>query len=122
MSMYIGLPWIYERGQAMARIAADRLAAIDGVELITPRDRMATLVTFRIPGWTADQILAELNGRVFAIARTIPSLDAVRISVGFFTSEEEIERVAATVELLDAHTPATLPPRPRLVVLGQGDR
>ena len=32
----------------MARPAADRLAAIDGVEVLTPRDRMATLVTFRI--------------------------------------------------------------------------
>ena len=121
LSMYVGLPWIHERGQAMARIAAERLAAIGGVELVTPLDRMATLVTFRIAGWTADQILAELNGRIFAIARTIPSLDAVRLSVGFFTSAEEIERVAATVELLAAHTPASLPPRPRLVVLGQGE-
>ncbi len=120
LSMYIGLPWIHERGQAMARLAADRLAAIEGVELVTPREQMATLITFRIPGWTADEILAELNGRIFAIARTIPPLDAVRISVGFFTSVEEIEQVAATVALLVDHTPASLPPRPRLIVLGQG--
>jgi hypothetical protein len=40
--------------------------------------------------------------------------------VGFFTSDEEIERFAGAVELLAAHTPATLPPRPRLTVLGQG--
>jgi L-cysteine/cystine lyase len=121
MSMYIGLPWIHERGQAMARVAADRLAAIDGVELITPRERMATLVSFRIAGWTAEEALAELNGRIFAIARTIPYLDAVRISVGFFTTSEEVERVARTVELLAAHTPATLPPRPRLTIVGQGE-
>jgi L-cysteine/cystine lyase len=119
LSMYLGLPWIHERGLAMARAAADRLAAIAGVELLTPRDRMATLVTFRIGGWTADETLAELNGRIFAIARTIPDLGAVRLSVGFFTTAEEIERVAQTVELLAAHTPATLPQRPRLQVLGQ---
>lgn len=121
LSMYVGLPWIHERGQALARAAADRLAGIAGVELLTPRDRMATLVTFRIAGWTADETLAELNGRIFAIARTIPGLDAIRISVGFFTSTDEIERVAATVELLASHTPASLPPRPRLVILGQGE-
>jgi L-cysteine/cystine lyase len=120
LSMYVGLPWIHERGLAMARRAADRLAAIDGVELLTPRDRMATLVTFRINGWTPDEALAELGGRIFAIARTMPPLDAIRISVGFFTTDEEIERVAGVVELLAAHTPATLPPRPRLTVLGQG--
>ena len=121
LSMYIGLPWIHERGQALARAAADRLAAIEGVELLTPRDRMATLVTFRIAGWSPDEVLAELNSRIFAIARTIPDLGAVRISVGFFTTAEEIERVASTVELLAAHTPATLPQRTRLTILGQGE-
>jgi L-cysteine/cystine lyase len=121
LSMYIGLPWIHERGQSMARSAADRLAGIEGVELLTPRDRMATLVTFRIAGWSPDEVLAELNGRIFAIARTIPDLGAVRISVGFFTTAEEIERVATTVELLAAHTPATLPQRPRLTILGQDE-
>jgi hypothetical protein len=53
LSMYVGLPWIHDRGRAMARAAVDRLAAIDGVEMLTPRDRMATLVTFRIRGWEA---------------------------------------------------------------------
>jgi len=121
LSMYIGLPWIHERGQAMARAAADRLARIGGVEVLTPPDRMATLVTFRIVGWTPDEALAELNGRIFAIARTIPDLGAIRISVGFFTTSEEIERVATTVELLAAHTPATLPQRPRLTIISQGE-
>ncbi len=121
LSMYVGLPWVHERGQAMARLAAERLAAIDGVELLTPLERMATLVTFRIAGWTPDEALAELNSRIFAIARTIPDLAALRLSVGFFTTDEEIERVATTVELLAAHSPATLPPRPRLTILGQGD-
>jgi L-cysteine/cystine lyase len=117
LSMYVGLPWIHERGQAMARAAAERLGAIEGVEVLTPRDQMATLVSFRIVGWTPDEVLAELSSRIFAIARTIPIADAVRISVGFFTSADEIERVVRTVELLAAHTPATLPPRPRLTVL-----
>ncbi len=121
MSMYIGLSWIHDRGQAMALAAADRLAGIDRVEMLTPRDRMATLVTFRIAGWSPDEALAELNGRIFAIARTVPALGAIRISVGFFTTSEEIERVATTVELLAAHTPATLPQRPRLTILGQGE-
>ena len=120
LSMYIGLPWIHERGMAQARAAADRLAGIAGVELVTPREHMATLITFRIAGWTPDEILEELGGRVFAIARTLPTIQAVRISVAFFTTDEEIERVASVVELLAAHTPATLPPRARLTVLGQG--
>jgi L-cysteine/cystine lyase len=121
LSMYVGLPWIHERGQAMAARAAARLAAIPGVELLTPRDRMATLVTLRIAGWTAEAALDELASRIFAVARTIPVLDAIRLSVGFFTTEAEIERVASTVELIAAHTPASLPRRARLTILGEGD-
>jgi selenocysteine lyase/cysteine desulfurase len=120
LSMYVGLPWIHARGLALARAAADRLGGIPGVELLTPRDAMATLVTFRIAGWAADEAMAELGSRIFAIVRVIAPLDAIRISVGFFTSEAEVERFATAVELLAAHTPASLPPRQRLSVLGQG--
>ena len=103
----------------MARSAADRLAAIDGVELLTPREHMATLVTFRIAGWSAEAALEELGARVFAIARTVPLVDALRISVGFFTSEAELDRFIEAVELLAAHTPENLPPRRRLTILGE---
>src|SRR6185312_15528229 len=111
LSMYVGLDFVHRRGAAMAAAAAIRLAAIPGVSVLTPLDRMATLVTFRIDRWPAEAALDELGGRVFAIARTIPSLDAVRISVGFFTSEDELDRFEAAVELLARHTPDTLPPR-----------
>ena len=57
---------------------------------------------------------------MFAIARTIESLDALRISVGFFTSDDELERLAEAVALLAAHTPETLPPRRALTILGEG--
>jgi L-cysteine/cystine lyase len=119
LSMYVGLDYVLERGPSLARAAAVRLAAIDGVTVLTPRDRMATLVTFRIGGWSAQDALSELGARVFAIARTIVSLDALRISVGFFTSEEELERLAQAVELLAEHPPGSLPPRPRLAMLGE---
>jgi L-cysteine/cystine lyase len=120
LSMFVGLEWIHERGMAMARYAAERLAAIDGVELVTPTDRMATLVSFRIRGWTPAAALDELGARVFAVARTIPLIDALRISVGFFTSAEEIDRFVDIVALLAAHTPETVPPRRTLTILSGG--
>jgi selenocysteine lyase/cysteine desulfurase len=76
-------------------------------------------VSFRIAGWRSGQALDELGARVFAMARFIEPLDAIRISVGFFNTEAEIERFAGAVELLAAHTPDSLPPRSRLPILGQ---
>jgi L-cysteine/cystine lyase len=119
LSMYVGLSWVQARGQALALAAFDRLAGIPGLTMLTPRERMATLVTFRIDGWSAADAAEELGARVFAITRTIPPLDAVRISVGFFNTTEEIERFAGAVELLASHTPETIPAKQRLTIIGQ---
>jgi len=119
LSMYVGLDFVHRRGTELAARLADRLASIPGVRLLTPRDRMATLVTIRIDGWPAQQALDELGGRVFVVARTIPSLDALRFSVGFFNSEDELGRLAEAIELLATHTPDSLPARRLLTILGE---
>ncbi len=119
LSMFVGLPWAHERAARLAGIAADRLAATPGVTLVTPRARMATLVSFRVAGWTADEVAEALGRRVHAIVRSIPGLDAVRLCVAFFTTDDELRRVLDAVEELAAHTPATLPARPAIEFLDQ---
>ena len=83
---------------------------------------MATLVTFRIAGWPAATAVEELGSRAFAILRDLPMIDALRISVGFWTTEEELDRFADAVELVAGHTPETIPPRRTLTILGSDDR
>jgi L-cysteine/cystine lyase len=118
LTMYVGLTWAMDRAVRLAAASWARLAAIPGVEMVTPAQHGGTLVTFRVGGWTAAQAVAELGPRVFAIIRDLPTIDAVRISVGFWNTEEELERFAACVALLAAHTPATIPPRRTLTILG----
>lgn len=117
LAMQVGLPWAHERAARLARDAALRLGATPGVTLVTPLDRMATLVTFRIPGWPAERVAEELARRVFAMVRVISGLDAVRLSVGFFTSVAELRRVLDAITELALHTPESLPPRPAIEFL-----
>jgi L-cysteine/cystine lyase len=119
LTMFVGLDYVYRRGSEMAHYAADRLDEIEGVTLLTPRDRMANLVSFRIAGWPAQAALDELAARTFAIARTLPLVDALRISPGFWTSPDELDRYLDGVRILAAHTPETIPPRRTLAMLGQ---
>ncbi|MDQ3447647.1 MAG: aminotransferase class V-fold PLP-dependent enzyme [Chloroflexota bacterium] len=119
LEMYVGLTWAAERTGQLARALADALSVIDGVVVITPLDRMAGVVSFRVRGWTADEAREELGRRVFALIGCI-DLDGepvLRASVGFWNTAEESQRLAGAVAELAAHTPATIPRRPSLTVL-----
>jgi L-cysteine/cystine lyase len=120
LSMYVGFQWIHDRIARMAGQAAAMLAEVPGVEVVTPRENMAGLVTFRIAGWRATPALKELSQRTLCIARTIPPLDAIRISVGFFNTEGELRRFRDGVALVAENTPATIPHRPAIEVLRGG--
>lgn len=117
LSMYVGLEFVYRRGAEMAHRAADLLAGVAGVELLTPRDRMAGLVSFRINGWEPQAAMDELQARTFCIMRTLPLISALRISLGFFTTGDEIDRFVDGVRLLAMHTPESIPPRRTLTIL-----
>lgn len=117
LEMYVGLGWAHTRAARLARRTADRLVALPSVTLLTPRDRMATLLTFRIAGWTGDEAVDELSSRVFAITCSVAGGAAIRISVAYFNTDEELDRFVEAVAELADHTPGSLPRRPPLVVV-----
>ncbi len=118
LSMYVGLPWIVDRTRRMAAAAAQRLSAIPGVELVAAASE-SPILAFRIPAWPPVEALDELGPRIFLIASALPQLEAIRIGVGFWTTEAELDRLAAGVAELAANPPGTLPRRPGLTILGQ---
>jgi len=119
LSMYVGLGWIHDRGSQLTAHTAERLRAIDGVEVLTPADRQATTLVFRVAGWSAVTALEELGRRIFLLASSVPAVDAIRLGIGWFNTEAELDRLRDGVELLARHTPETLPPQRRLAILGQ---
>jgi L-cysteine/cystine lyase len=121
LEMYVGLPWLYERTAALARLLRHRLAAIPRVELRSPLDDSAAMAVFSIGAWNANDAIHELGARCFAVLG--PPIDRGRlcVSVGAWNTEEELKRFVAAVELLAAHTADTLPRRPGLIVLGGPD-
>lgn len=87
-----GWAWVQERAAQLAAGLADDLAA-RGLE-VGPRGR-TTLVS-----WHADDADAEV-GRLAAagiVVRSIPSHGYVRVSVGAWSSEEELARLAELAE------------------------
>lgn len=84
--------WRYERSAAAAARCAELLAP--HVEVITPPGH-STLVSFRPKGDPAALVNALAEQGV--IVRELPGRNIVRASCGWWTSDEDIERLAAGV-------------------------
>jgi L-cysteine/cystine lyase len=84
--------WRFERAAEMARRCRQRLA--ERVEVVTAPDQ-ATLVSWRADG-VPEQIAAGAYERGVVI-RDLPGTDLLRASCGYWTSDEDIERLIAAV-------------------------
>jgi selenocysteine lyase/cysteine desulfurase len=88
---HAGWDWVHERAATLAAWLAQQLAE-RGLD-VAPRGR-STLVS-----WKVDDAQAEVE-RLAAqgvIVRSIPAGELVRVSVGAWSSEEELERLVALV-------------------------
>jgi selenocysteine lyase/cysteine desulfurase len=116
--MYVGLPWLQARAMGLARHLRVGLEAIDGVEVLGHPARQSALLAFRIDGWPAPDAADELSHRALAITDPEPDGELLRVSVGAWNREDELDRFVAAVAELAGTTPATLPRRPTLTVIG----
>jgi selenocysteine lyase/cysteine desulfurase len=83
----------------MAGRAREVLDGIAGVDLATPTGPLATLVTFTVGDLEPEAINLALEERG-VLARWLPRPKVVRVSVGFWTDERDLERLAKAVETI----------------------
>lgn len=89
-----GWPWIWARTARMAARARGRLTEA-GTRILTP-DASAGLVTFVRDGLDPASAAAALESRGIVL-RWVPEPYALRASVGFFTTDGDLERLAAAI-------------------------
>ncbi|WP_448576118.1 aminotransferase class V-fold PLP-dependent enzyme [Thermomicrobium sp.] len=93
----IGYRWIFQRVAALGRRAAERLASLEGVDVLTPPDRMAGLVSFTVRDGDPQALVAALAQRN-VIVRWITHPYCLRVSTGFYNTEDDIERLVDVLE------------------------
>ncbi len=86
--------WACERAAAMAERCRDVLVQA-GHDVVVPRER-ATLVSWRPRDEDPAEVVRRLGG-AGVVVRSLPGRDLVRASVGWWTSEEDLERLAAAL-------------------------
>ena len=88
----VGLDWACARIEALGAEFRRRLAAIDGVSVVTPAGAMAGLVNFNVAGVTPGDLTAQLEARGYTI-RAVEYLHctvSARVSIGWWNTEDEI--------------------------------
>jgi selenocysteine lyase/cysteine desulfurase len=93
----------HARQRELARGLQERLRQIDGVTIRSP-DPVGGIVTVSADGIGGEALYQELlaEGVVGRRVRR-PHLDAVRFSVAFFNSDDDLDRAAATVAAVVSH-------------------
>ena len=88
-----------EGAEQMAGVRArcvELLAEVPGLTLQAETAGAAPLVSFTLEGHTAEAVV-EILEQAGVFARTLPGLDWVRVSLGYWVSDSDLERLAAAL-------------------------
>jgi L-cysteine/cystine lyase len=89
----VGIEWAHKRIAQLGQYCWNKLAEIDGVDMITPHEQMAGLVSFNLNGYDAPALTEKMAERG-VIIRYIGQPLGARVSTGFYNNEEDIDRLA----------------------------
>lgn len=95
----IGIEAIADHERQVSTLLKKRLAAIDGVVVQTPIDweSSSAIVNFTIKAMTGNDIRTRLWNDWKIVQRAVGWPDGVRLSIAYFTSPEDVDRVIAAV-------------------------
>jgi len=98
----VGVEWATDRIKKLSTYTRDLISDLPGVRIITPEGTEAGFMHFHVDGWTPADLCKILNEKKFMV-RPVPKqhLPApVRVSTGFYVTEEEIEAFAKELETI----------------------
>lgn len=93
----VGHAWMFERIATLSTYAYHALRDLPGVQMLTPRPGESGLVAFRLADKDAAEIVTTLREKHNIFIRNIPETHALRVSTGFYNSEEEVDTLVKAV-------------------------
>lgn len=87
----VGYKWLFERISSLSTYTYNALQRIPGITMLTPQPGASGLVSFMLEGRDVTEVVNRLRDHHNIYIRNIPSNKALRISTGFYNTEEEID-------------------------------
>ena len=89
----VGYTWIFERIASLSTYAYNALKAVPGLTLLTPHPGESGLVAFKLGDRDVNEVVTYLSDKHNIYIRSIPTTNSLRISTGFYNTEEEIDQL-----------------------------
>jgi L-cysteine/cystine lyase len=97
----VGADWAYERTLENASRCRSLLEAIEGVRVLNPPGRHSGLLHFTVAGWDPAELFEELLRRNILV-RSLITPACIRVSAGFYNSEQDLSMLADALRELVA--------------------
>lgn len=94
----VGYTWLYERISSLSACTYNALHSVPGLTMLTPRPGESGLVAFKLQGKDASEVAAHLREKHNIYIRDIPGTKALRVSTGFYNTEEEIDTLVEALK------------------------
>jgi L-cysteine/cystine lyase len=100
LEQFVGYSWMYERIKELHSYAYNALESIAGLAMLTPHPGASGIISFTLEGHDDAEMVKQLNERHNIYVRNIPSTHALRVSTGFYNTEEEIDTLVKALTML----------------------
>ncbi len=94
----VGHQWLFERIASLSAYACKALKEVPGLTMLTPQQGESGLVSFKLEGCDDAEAVTYLRDKHNMYIRNIPSTKSLRISTGFYNTEEEIDILVAALQ------------------------
>jgi L-cysteine/cystine lyase len=91
MKKVVGYEWLFEQIKALSTYAHNALRQIPNLEMLTPQAGTSGLIGFRLGQLDVTEVVKKLHDTHNIYIRNIPSTHSLRVSTGFYNTEEEID-------------------------------
>ncbi|HZR42761.1 MAG TPA: aminotransferase class V-fold PLP-dependent enzyme [Ktedonobacteraceae bacterium] len=96
----VGHQWLFEHISQLHSYAYIKLKDIPGISILTPVPGASGLLAFKFAGHDSNEVVKYLQTSHNIYIRSIPETQALRISTGFYNTEEEIDTLVQALAQL----------------------
>ena len=87
----VGYPWLFSRIASLSKYAYSALKTVPDLTMLTPVAGDSGLISFKLEGRDETDVVTQLQKKHNIYIRSIPSMKSLRVSTGFYNTEEEID-------------------------------